>query len=505
MFKTKLLDLKLSYLLSEMPFKMVQPRNIKPALIKMLQIIRENKKTYIRIDEDCDGYHGGLILKKTFDMIGYKNYHIGRITKKTHKIDLDVCREIIDGEYDLVIIIDSSSNEMEIFNILKSYNKDVIVLDHHEMDYDYSDYPENTIIINPRGEGDVPYNEISGAFVGFIFCYWLLRQYNRHDMVYWGELFVLAYITLYSDSCNLSNKYNVSAIQAISKFANYIPTEVRNFMTHYDILSKNFVLFKYAPRINAQIRTGNFDTLHDYLYESQNNINKINKNYNKSKNLVKLLDEAVRKTMIRYKNFVVVNFDSLAPNILNEYHGILRNFTGLVANNLMSEFGCTALVYMTDREGYLGGSVREPFNRNVLRYFKSMTDCGGHPPAFGFQLKKNRKEYFLKYLDNMLGKTNYEYDSNIILDINYENEYRILADSYIMAEYNEYSGNNLPVALIRKQVTYDMVIERMPSYTKVKWKDRYISCFTDICYGDKMLIQPVKNINGIQFIVNVTT
>ena len=95
-----------------------------------------NGKVFVQIDSDCDGYTSAAVLLNYLyqwvPSIVKKNFSYGFHLGKQHGINM----EIIPEGTTLIIAPDSSSNEYEIHKELVDKGIDVLVIDHHQAEYE---------------------------------------------------------------------------------------------------------------------------------------------------------------------------------------------------------------------------------------------------------------------------------------------------------------------------------------------------------------------------------
>ena len=78
-----------------------------------------------------------------------------------------------------------------------------------------------------------------------------------------GYHLVMGYITLYSDSCEMS-LYNASIADAI-RGTTKIPPIVYLFMNKYTTLNRSFISWTMIPRINALFRLDKFNDIYIFI------------------------------------------------------------------------------------------------------------------------------------------------------------------------------------------------------------------------------------------------
>ena len=130
--------------------------------------IDQNKKIVIVIDCDVDGFTSAAILWnriKEFKSDTDLEYRMH--SGKQHGLE-DIIGELEEGNSlpSLVILPDASSNDYEYHTRLKNMGVNVLVLDHHEADYE----SEDAIVVNNQLSENYENKALTGAGVVWQFC-----------------------------------------------------------------------------------------------------------------------------------------------------------------------------------------------------------------------------------------------------------------------------------------------------------------------------------------------
>ena len=154
------------------------------------------------------------------------------------------------------------------------------------------------------------------------------------------------------------------------------------------------IAWNVAPKINAVFRNGTQDDCRILLDGLLGNVDKddclklATRCHNRQTREVKVLfDTAVDKLNV-YKNCVVVMIDS-------EY----KEYTGLLANKLMSKYNKTAFVFRKLDPCTLSGSYRSPVDIIDLLNDSGLIKAQGHGCAAGCFLKVSNAKRFVKWFD----------------------------------------------------------------------------------------------------------
>ena len=133
--------------------------------VKLIKELKENSKIGLIVDCDCDGYTSSAIfyqyLKRLKPNITIDYYiHEG----KAHGLE-EHWEELIDREYDLLVLPDSGSNDSVYADKLPY---PILVLDHHLVDEEIT--AKNMVVINNQLSPLYTNKNLSGAGVVFQFC-----------------------------------------------------------------------------------------------------------------------------------------------------------------------------------------------------------------------------------------------------------------------------------------------------------------------------------------------
>lgn len=496
----------LEQLLFGTAFKKIIPIGGREWVGYVKDIVGNNRSVYLDEDCDIDGYLSVLSLKTMFDVLGHTNYFIPTHVYKRHGLGVDACRAMLrEGKYDYYIITDSSTNNTELFDLfLEHPEAKCICIDHHMSETDRSQYRNtNVLIINPKLDSrekgtETLLHDLSACCVVSLLVDAAVH-YNYPDKYddLKGAHWVYGYITLYSDSCKFSY-YNIAYARRVVESHFPYPPLVEMFINKYSTLNRTFVSWTLAPRLNALLRAEYFNIAHDVFYNPQKVISEgtvdfIEKVYQESKKFVENLSTGAH----------IIERDNLVVGILADT-ARARNYTGLVASNLSTKYNKPAMVLLHTSQHEYEGSVRDLYSRNLLDIFKTVIYAEGHSPAFGVKLMKDNLEDNIYLLDNLLKQASNN-EGVILMDWScYTSKDKALQeDMQLMTEYNEYSGQGLPVAYATFPIRANMRIIPGPKVTRILWGSIEMLIFGRyISEGDTVIVEPsgsnkliVKNIS----------
>lgn len=500
-FRAELDRRGLGYVMNNTPFRPVAPRNSDRFANLVEKIVKEGLKVYIDPDCDPDGYFSARIIKGMFDKIGYTNYVVGRHDRKRHTLRLAYVAEVFNQGFDVMVIVDSSTNAMELFQFANTLAKQIVVIDHHKPNYTFDEYPPNAVVINPLLETSstgVVYSKLSaGALCANVAAYTLKTKFGITNCI---DLYIYGFITLYSDSCDLSDLYNIAYIRAFQNQQLIGSDIISMFMNDYSHLDRNFCSFNLVPRINALMRMEEFEKLHQLFFRTET-----------IKDLASFKEE-VEAIYRRCKEFVDTLVNSCRieqhPNYVIAYipedaSYLAANFTGLVANRIANEYNQACLVLYRASQVDYKGSVRDPFSRDMLSLFRPLMYAAGHNSAFGIEVKVDKLQEVTDILDAMDDMFTEKKEDVIIVSWDGRPQDEVKAEMQAMSEFNEFGGVGLPRTMGVMTIDRSFKIFPGPKVTKVYGNGHKFTVFKNgLAPGDTMLITPTLNGSTYQLVVN---
>lgn len=502
MFQKELVKLGIDWVVNYYPYVNPVPVNTQKLERMLISHIKKGSTIAIFPDSDVDGILSALEMKSLLELLGCKNVKLLKLTEKSHGLNSKFVDQVLDVKADLLVTVDSSTNNREAIEKLSMYEVDHIIIDHHIVTEDLTTYPENVVVVNSKMTGNEEFNNVSAGMLCYIVIHNLLHKVkiDKTQMSsFLNKMYILGYITLYTDCMNLADKYNLSVICNVEQKKNFTPRVITQFMTEYDFLSRNFIEYRFAPRVNAVIRRERFDILYDLFFKRCTDeerallLEQVEHWYVDGKNAVTFITDNLPVETHEY--FVVGNLDTL--EFKDDFNSVIKNYTGLIANQLASRYQKLAVVVSTDKVESYKGSVRDPYSRQSLNLFKRICDCGGHMSAFGLHLLKRDYKSFRRQLEILAPalKDGIQ-QAQIVLDGELFDE-RLRYQIRSIAEYNEISGNTLPKAVIRKRIGHSQKVRREEKFSEVVWDGMKIICFCNIYVGDTIIFTPTLSATDV--------
>ena len=376
-----------------------------------------NKKILLCVDADTDGYTSASIIYtflknivKDIDL----DYYVHPI--KTHGITDDLKAKVITGGYEVLIVPDAGSNDVDNSLFLWENGVDILIIDHHEIEV------KNNYALVVNNMQDNTNKAFTGAGMTYIVCKELAKALNLEEPKY---LLDLAAIGNIADSAVLvSNELRSLCKEGLSNINNnFIKTIMKD--KGLEKLSIGDISWKIAPIINGVCRSGSLEE-RDLLFRALNDIHngetytvikrKLNKEIRKYEQVPFELNfyeyaldilSKCREKQNKLLEPVIKELDSKINHnrqiqifIIDKED--LKSNTGLVANKMADRCVQPVLV-LWEKEDTFTGSARG--NTNIMKDFKKycsesglFTLCQGHDNAFGVIIKK---ENLLKFTEKI--------------------------------------------------------------------------------------------------------
>ena len=252
--------------------------NVNKARKRIIQAIENNENIVISYDPDADGITSGTLLVRYFrhyleeDKINYiysqrEDGHsvLSQIQevygdtpeaeqrKELNKSNLEKVKKA-----DLVIIADSSSNDIKGCMMIKeNSNADIIVIDHHEVDN--GGVSDIAILVNPQQENDeYPNKYLSGCGVVFKVLQRVEEKMEKVNLDQYYDLVAVGALADMMDMTILENRYIV--IRGLKNMNNMgLIRILKSAKKNPDYIRGDDIGFTIAPLINGSARMGQIE------------------------------------------------------------------------------------------------------------------------------------------------------------------------------------------------------------------------------------------------------
>lgn len=495
-----------------------------------LNKIGENKKVLIVVDSDNDGFTSAAITYQyTKDIAPDTDIDYWLHEGKQHGLSDHIDALMQDGHvYDLIILPDSSSNDLEYHNMLKDIETPCLVLDHHITDIPISD---NVVVVNNQLSPKYKNKELTGAGVVYQFCRYIDEIKGTNfadkylDLAAWGIIgdmgSVLEIENRYIIKTGLAQIQNKFLIELMKKQA-YSITGIVSPTWDQLVAAMNpiSIAFYIVPLVNATIRVGTMDEK-TRLFEAfidgdklipsgkrgaKGTMEKVSieacrecTNARARQNRIK--DAAVDKLEIKIAKHELLDNQVLFIR-LDDDDDFPAELNGLIAMQLAARHKRPTIVARCNNEGFIKGSARG-LNGSELSDFKQfLMDSGmfeyaqGHANAFGCSLPEKSLSAFHHYANEKLSTIDLNeqfYDVNFVRDPSSPDLAKLVED---LSSYNGIWGQNNAEPLIYiKNINVNksqfQVMGKSNDTVKVE-----VNGVTYIKFKAKDLIEQIKDIGG---------
>ena len=433
-------------------------KNIQDASNKIIQAIGENKKIVVSYDPDADGLASATIMIRYLknytdnvdfiygerndghgieEMITVKKLHA---VKQADRIEHNKRNTDLIKEADLLIIVDSSSNDVQACKHIREVLKtDIVILDHHEIEVE-NPY---ALMVNPQQEGcKYPNKFLSGA--GVVFKTLQVMEDTLDSVDVWQYIDLVA-VGMYADMMRvdiLENRYLIMHGLRNMKNTGLIRI-LKGAKADFFRLNGDSIGFGIAPLLNGVARMGNIKLAIDILLEDDDKICK--KLRLKMQKLNEERKEKQKEIVERYKSLV----DDSKKVIVVMDDNSSRGFNGLVSQQLTDLYNRPAIVGRLHK-GKLSGSFRSYGGFDFKQFLNDsalIEEAMGHSQAGGIDVLEENIEPLMAYIENNLPKLEEEepfilYD----LDLDVSEAVEQIRD---IEKFNLVTGNGFPKVLAK--------------------------------------------------------
>ena len=463
-------------------------KNIDAAAEKLLYHLRRNSDILFVVDCDADGFTSSAILwlyiKHIFPEARLEfTVHEHKQHGLDDKIDW-ICDE---AKWDLVILPDAGSYDVEEHRALGELGMDVICLDHHDQLYDDQGNPvvsnlPTAIIVNNQLSPNYSNKSLCGAGVVYKFCEVLDEILGIDQAHNYIDLAALGEIADVMDRTNVETNYimmeglkniNNGGLKTLIEAQSYSLKEKAT--APYTGLSPIDIAFYIAPLINAITRVGTTSEKETmfYCFIEPNKAMPSSKRGAKPGDVELAAEQTARvgknakarQDRLKEQAMGIIDFkiqkDGLDDNniILVELDGcdnIPQELTGLIAMNVVTKYHKPVMIGRRNNNNEIQGSIRSDGNFAGLPSFKKfleesglVTYTAGHDNAAGWGLNGDKLDSLINYANSKLKAEDFEncYVVDYILDSNDYND-ELLG---CLAAHPEYFGNHIeePMFIIK--------------------------------------------------------
>lgn len=366
-----------------------QLNDMKKAVERIKQAIKNGEKVLIYGDYDVDGVTASTLMENALKLAGIKDPEIMLPDRFVDGYGMSprLIEKAKNDKITLVITVDCGSKNHEIINELNELKIDSIITDHHECD---DDLPKALAIINPkRRDSTAPEKLKDLAGVGVAFK--LAQALTKEDIIKNGQekwLLDLVLLGTICDNMVLTGENRILGYYGIKVLEKTRRIGLKELMKNAGIksITSESVGFQIGPRLNA---AGRLETAELSLRLLRTD------SVTESATLASKLEELNKKRRTEQRSAIeeIKNRDSInsAPVIIetgNWHEGIL----GIVAGRLVEQYHKPAFVLTETDDNIFKGSGRSFGHFNLaeaLNYAKdTIVTGGGHAGAAGVKVEQ---------------------------------------------------------------------------------------------------------------------
>ena len=387
------------------------------AVRRIERAITNNERILIYGDFDADGITSTSLLLKTLKYLGADvDYYIPARERSGHGLNTNNIVKLMSKICPkLIITVDCGISNREEVAFINSFNRDVIITDHHEAP---KNLPAAFAIINPKAENSLDKNLtvkelnylgiLAGVGVAFKLAQGVLEKYKKTEFL--TEILPFAAIGTIADVVPLigENRYFVvKGLELISKGKHYGITKLLESAGYKDTgkrITSELIAFGAAPRINACGRLNSADDKDDPVKNAikvltSSSKSEIDLSVLALENFNKIRQELCSRIFLEADEMAIKSKDNMLVLYKKDWHiGII----GIAASKLVDKYGKPAfLMTYSEDTSQIRCSARGVENCEEINLYNIISNLsdklegfGGHALAAGlyFDPKKHSFE-----------------------------------------------------------------------------------------------------------------
>ena len=375
---------------------------IDEAVMAVMAAKRENRKTVILGDYDCDGICATAILVKTLEILEFDVHpFLPKRMEEGYGLNAKTVERLLKEHPDVkfVVTVDNGINSVDETAFLKSKGIDVVVTDHHLPGEELPDCP----IVNPKVRSPEELSGLCGAGVAFMLANALIVRFREEGLYDGGSvagpLIVLAGLATITDIMPLRYQNRILVSEALKLFRKYAPMGLKELFQRVcrpGVIAMTSRDFGYAigPRINASGRMSDGSEALRLV---------LSKDREEARELARQVDlrnmerKSVEQDMVDSALVQIQKGASAQVIVLPDGH---QGVAGVVAARVLEKISDESPSLAVPVAVLVGdhGSARAPEGYNVRDALTASSDAlsrfGGHAAAAGFSVKAGCIEYF---------------------------------------------------------------------------------------------------------------
>lgn len=376
------------------------------AVERVLSAMKESEHIIVYGDYDCDGIPGSVILHDLFAKLGYESrtHYIPHRHTEGYGLNKKAVESFAESGAKLVITVDCGITDIAEVEYANTLGLDVIITDHHlpiKNENGEDVLPPAYAVLNSKKACDDYHDDmLCGAGVAWklaqaiLFC---ARERGITNIPDGWEKWMLdmAGLSTIADMVPLRKENRALAHFGLTVLRKSPRVGLRALLNRARVMQEHLaeddVAFTVAPRINAASR---MDTPFDAFRllastdprEAEELAEKLSRlNDERKLAVARIMKEVKKEIAERAENDVIVIGNPLWRV------GVL----GIVASNIVEEYGRPAFVWGREGAHIIKGSCRSDGSVNVVELMRAATkdiflDAGGHEFSGGFSVSHER-------------------------------------------------------------------------------------------------------------------
>lgn len=446
--------------------------DMKKAVARILEAIKNNERIGIWSDYDADGIPGGALLHDFFKLIGFNNFinYIPDRHIEGYGLNSEGIEELAKNKVKLLITIDCGIRDHKQIEYVKKHNIEVIITDHHEPD---KKLPKAYAIINPKIKKS-KYSEkiLCGAGVIWKLIEAILQ--TKRDLLKEGQekwLLDLVGLATLSDMVPLVGENRILASFGLTVLRKTRRLGLQKLLSSLKINKNNIneddIAFMITPRINAASRMGHpRDAFKLLTAENEGEADAYVKHLDNINNERKgMVASIVKEAKKRIKEKIENEGEKLAIVLGNpDWRPALL---GLAAGSIAEEYNRPVFLWGRENGEFIKGSCRSDGTTDLVALMERAKDFfieyGGHKLSGGFSVLFEK----IHTLEDALVEASTHVvnnDSNILVDA--ELSLKDISESSV-AEILKLApfgvGNEKPIFIFK-----DIIPEKINRFGKAK-------------------------------------
>lgn len=369
---------------------------VKKAFSIIENAINNGVHIYVYGDYDVDGVTSTVILTKTLKMLGAKvDWFIPDRHKEGYGLNGDAIRNVHSKGCRLLVTCDNGVASINEISLAKSLGMEVVVLDHHEPQFEYKNdekiflLPEADALVDMKLKNiDYPFRNLCAGGLCYKFavefCHYMGKELTIDD-----ELVIFAALATVCDVVELKDENRIIVRKGLELINNKIENKGLRRLSELNKLESNLITeyafgFVIGPCINAGGRLELAALAAElFVSEDENRIEEL------ATKLYSLNAERKEMTLKSFERMSAVaeNLDDRVLVLFDE--SVDESIAGIVAGRVREKFDKPCIV-LTKGEDSAKGSGRSidayDMFEELSKHKELFIKMGGHKMAAGMSL-----------------------------------------------------------------------------------------------------------------------